>query len=263
MKARSQHATGGTNMLPPPFSLFAPEIISRVTFYRSKFVPHFLTGTSQIQHLDSASRRFSFHRLIPGRISGWAGIGARPNLERRTLSLRAGTGEGSEAPRVQSLRRSLRRLYPESERPPIFCTIAPHSPHSSSGPAFSCHPFLDTPQSHRKPRSCVRPSRGKVPGPWESTSPRAPAAATAHPQPPYVRAPAHPAHPALQRDSPTPGPPPPLLLPTHHPPRLRRGTRWGLSRPVAPFPLTLGTGSGRLAIPGEAGRVPLRFLPIP
>lgn len=48
-----------------------------------------------------------------------------------------------------------------------------------------------------------------------------------------------------------------------HPPRLRRGTRWGLSRPVAPFPLTLGTGSGRLAIPGEAGRVPLRFLPIP
>lgn len=160
MKARSQHATGGTNMLPPPFSLFAPEIISRVTFYRSKFVPHFLTGTSQIQHLDSASRRFSFHRLIPGRISGWAGIGARPNLERRTLSLRAGTGEGSEAPRVQSLRRSLRRLYPESERPPIFCTIAPHSPHSSSGPAFSCHPFLDTPQSHRKPRSCVRVRAG-------------------------------------------------------------------------------------------------------
>lgn len=96
---------------------------------------------SQIQHLDSASRRFSFNRLIPRRISGWADIGARPNLERSNLSLKAETGEGSEVPRAQNLGRSLHRLYPESERPLIFCTLAPYSAHPSPGPVFLLPPL--------------------------------------------------------------------------------------------------------------------------
>ena len=115
---------------------------SVVAFYRNKFVPHFLTGMSQIHHLAFASKLFHLHYLIPKRILGWAGIGARPNLE-RSLLLRAGT-RGRLAGRLARKPEggTRHRLDPNSERPFPFCSLEA----SLASPCFYCHRFLNTPK---------------------------------------------------------------------------------------------------------------------
>lgn len=152
-----------------------------------------------------------------------------------------------EAPSAPNLRRRLNRLHPV--RAPLYFPIqdltrpTPPSPE----PVFYCYPFLNTPKV--SPR--VRSSRYTAPGPRESTSPRASAGTAAHPRPHYSRLPpTHPpTHPALQRDSQSPDPPPPLHLPDT-PPSPPQTRSWpGVHSPRRPLPPALGTGSGRPTTP--------------
>lgn len=78
LKAHSPNSTGALTS----FYIPSPPRPRNNFSVRNKFIPHFLTAMSQIQHLAFASRRFPFYPSILRRVLGWAGIGARPDLER-------------------------------------------------------------------------------------------------------------------------------------------------------------------------------------
>lgn len=104
-------------------------------------------------------------------------------------------------------------------------------------------------------RPGVRPSPCTAPGLGESTSLRALAGATAHSRPPYAGAPAHLAHPALQRDSRPRARPRRSSSRTHRPPSPRRGPRRGLTGPSPPF-LQPSESGVAAPLPRQTGTVP-------
>lgn len=108
---------------------------------------------------------------------------------------------------------------------------------------FLLPPLPQHPQSHRTLSPLVWSFPCTAPGPRESTSLRAPAGATAHPRPPGAGAPAHPTPPSNGIPRPR-ARPRRSSSPTHRPPRRRRGSRRGFSRPAAPFPQPSERGVG-------------------
>lgn len=174
-------------------------------------------------------------------------------MERSCLSLAAGAGEarGAQPPNRRRLRH---RLHPESERPLVFYTqdLAHLTPAPAPARFFTATPPA-TPPALRPaawPSSCAAPGLG------------VPAGAAAHSRPPYAGAPAHRAHPALQRDSRPRARPRRSSSRTHRPPSPRRGPRRGLTGPSPPFRQPSESGVAA-PLPRQTGMVPSASSPFP
>lgn len=134
------------------------------------------------------------------------------------------------------------RLDPENERPFPFCALGP----SLASPRFYCHRFLNTPQSHRKLTPRVWSS-----SPQQSTSLRAPAAATAH-----LALPAQGSRPPGPPRPPTgfrvPGPAPAAPPPGHTAlPAADAVLAWGSLGQLSSFPQLSERGVGAPLSPGR------------
>lgn len=172
---------------------------------------------SQIQHLDFASKRFPFCPPSLRRVLGWADqIWRETKFRDKQPPARARElGEACEAPSAQKRKEALCTRWTPKVRAPFILRLRASLASPWSQPCFYCHPFLNIPQSHHKlsPPACLAlPVHS--PKSWGVQLAKGPRRCHRPPaRPPGSGAPAHPAHPALQRESPTPGPPPPLLLP--------------------------------------------------
>lgn len=211
---------------------------------------------SPIHHLASRFRELS---LLPSDPQGNPGVGSGGRETRfgeKLLSLGAGAGRPRRLlhrlhPRVgaplQVTPQDLAHLAPAQARALCFTATPSSTPPELlpvSGPPRAQPLVVHSPRSRggrlsKDPRRCHRPlALSPCWGPRPPGPPRPPTG------------------------FPSPGPPPPLLLPDTPPSQPQTGSSPGAHWPVTPFPSALGAGSGRPATPADRHGA-LRLLSIP